>query len=65
MPVVIPENLYAAWLDPANDDVAALSRMIANDAVVELRHYAVSLYVNNPRNEGPKCIEPVAEPQAS
>ena len=60
MPVALPEDVYAAWLDPANDDVAALTRMIHNDSLVELRHYAVSLYVNNPKNEGPKCIEPLA-----
>jgi hypothetical protein len=38
--------------------------MIETGSVTELRHYPVSLYVNNPRNEGPKCIEPIttAEP---
>ncbi len=64
MPVVLPESLYDAWLDPANDDVAGLSRMIANDSVVDLRHYAVSLYVNNPKNEGAKCIEPLPVAQS-
>jgi putative SOS response-associated peptidase YedK len=60
MPVVLPESAYSEWLDPANDDVATLSRMIETGSVTELRHYPVSLYVNNPRNEGPKCIEPLA-----
>ncbi|HJS21799.1 MAG TPA: SOS response-associated peptidase [Steroidobacteraceae bacterium] len=64
MPVVLPESAYNEWLDPANDDVAALSRMIETGSVTDLRHYPVGLYVNNPKNEGPKCIEPLttAEP---
>lgn len=64
MPVVLPESAYTAWLDPANDDVAALSHMIETGSVTDLRHYPVSLYVNNPKNEGPKCIEPVTTPEA-
>jgi putative SOS response-associated peptidase YedK len=40
--------------------VTSLSRLIETGSVTELRHYPVSLYVNNPRNEGPKCIEPLS-----
>jgi putative SOS response-associated peptidase YedK len=63
MPVVLPESAYTEWLDPANDDVTSLSRLIETGSVTGLRHYPVSLYVNNPKNEGPKCIEPLTTPE--
>jgi putative SOS response-associated peptidase YedK len=64
MPVVLPESSYSEWLDPANDDVVALSRLIETGSVTDLRHYPVSLYVNNPKNEGPKCIEPARDAES-
>jgi len=57
MPVVLREDQYAAWLDPANDDLSA-QRTLTSGALLEFRRYAVSTYVNNPRNEGKECIEP-------
>ncbi len=66
MPLVLPESAHAVWLDPSNQDAASLRQMVSNEAVVEFRHYAVSTYVNNPKNEGERCIEPerAAEPKA-
>lgn len=58
MPVVLPERAYEAWLEPANQDAGALQKLLASDAIVEFQRYAVSRYVNNAKNEGPRCIEP-------
>ncbi len=58
MPVVLPEEQFAGWLDPANDNVAQLGRMISTGAVLEFKHYPVSTYVNDPRHQGQECIEP-------
>ncbi|HZF25514.1 MAG TPA: SOS response-associated peptidase [Steroidobacteraceae bacterium] len=57
MPVVLREDQFTAWLDPANDDSSA-QRTLSGGALLEFRHYPVSTYVNNPRNEGKECIEP-------
>lgn len=58
MPVVLPERAFEAWLDPANQDVAALRHLLSRESVSDFQRYAVSTYVNNAKNEGPRCIEP-------
>jgi putative SOS response-associated peptidase YedK len=58
MPVILPEAKWAEWLDPANQDVEALRRLLvpADDDLLE--YYAVSTDVNNVRNKGPELISP-------
>jgi putative SOS response-associated peptidase YedK len=59
MPVLLPERSWAAWLDPSNHDLAALSHLLADpedDDVLELR--PVTTAVNNVRNNGPELLEP-------
>ena len=58
MPVVLEREDYAEWLDPANEDVESLQRLLvpAPDDFFELR--PVSKTVNSPKNENPDCIEP-------
>jgi putative SOS response-associated peptidase YedK len=58
MPVVLPETAYAEWLDPANDNIEGVRQLLATRATDDFRHYPVSTYVNNPRNQGEKCLEP-------
>jgi hypothetical protein len=45
--------LGAAWLDPQQQDGAA--------ALSHFQPVRVSTYVNSSKNEGPKCIEPIAQ----
>lgn len=59
MPVVLPESAYGAWLDPSNADVEPLRQLIANQGIADFEHRAVTTYVNNPRNQGERCIEPL------
>jgi putative SOS response-associated peptidase YedK len=58
MPVVLPASTYDSWLDPANADATTLRQMVAERSVGDFRHYTVSTYVNNPRNQGERCIAP-------
>jgi putative SOS response-associated peptidase YedK len=58
MPVILHPADCAAWLDPANQDVAELSRLITPYEGSDLAVRPVSTYVNNSRNKGDKCIEP-------
>jgi putative SOS response-associated peptidase YedK len=60
MPVVLAESAYDAWLDPANADTATLRQIIANRSLADFKHDTVSTYVNNPRNQGERCIAPGA-----
>jgi putative SOS response-associated peptidase YedK len=60
MPVVVPEEAWSRWLDPTLDDPAELHGLFEPSDEVELRIWAVSLLVNNVRNDGPELFEPLA-----
>jgi putative SOS response-associated peptidase YedK len=61
MPVIVDAGDYDLWLNPATptDKLVPLldSRPVAGMEVV-----AVNPAVNNPRNQGPECLAPVAPP---
>ena len=61
MPVVLPQSAWAQWLDPANHDLAALTRLLvpADDGILTM--HEVSTEVNNVRNKGAELVEPVAK----
>lgn len=59
MPVILGEDEWAAWLDPANHDVAALRGMLVPAGEDVLVMHPVSTAVNNVRNKGPELIAPV------
>jgi putative SOS response-associated peptidase YedK len=58
MPVILPQSVWEAWLDPQNQDIQSLSGLLlpASDSLLTVR--AVSTDVNNVRNKGPALIEP-------
>ena len=60
MPVVLPESSYNAWLDPSHADSSTLRQIIANQSLGDFKHATVSTYVNNPRNQGERCIAPLS-----
>jgi putative SOS response-associated peptidase YedK len=59
MPVILPQSAWAAWLDPENHDLDALTGLLlpAPDTLLEL--HPVSTEVNNVRNKGPELVQPV------
>ncbi|MFN0091893.1 MAG: SOS response-associated peptidase [Acidimicrobiales bacterium] len=63
MPVVLPPSAWAAWLDPGNDDVATLGRLLvpAPNELMTLR--PVGVEVNNVHNRGPHLIDAVPPPE--
>ena len=61
MPLALAPSAYDAWLDPALNDAAAAMSVAAGAAMAEFEAYAVSTYVNSPRNEGEECVRPVSE----
>lgn len=57
MPLIIPREQYARWLDPANPDVADLIVPYPAEGVA---YYPVSSRVNNVRHDDASLIERVA-----
>lgn len=64
MPVLVPGRLVEAWLRPEEADpelLVELARGAADAPVVEA--IEVGRAVNNPRNDGPQLVEPLASSQ--
>lgn len=58
MPVVLPPSAWDAWLAQwPGDHAARLADQVAG-SLGEFEYYPVSRYVNAPRNQGERCIEP-------
>jgi putative SOS response-associated peptidase YedK len=57
MPVILSPNDYAKWLDPHK---SAPNKLLTPFPAAEMSAVAVNPIVNNARNEGPGCIEPLA-----
>lgn len=60
MPVILPPEAYACWLDPAEQPPDRLQALLATFPAELMAAYPVSAYVNSPANSGPQCIAPVA-----
>lgn len=60
MPVVLPHEAHAGWLDAGLGDASAYARDHA--LYEEFTHYRVSTRVNNARHEGPELLDPLTPP---
>jgi putative SOS response-associated peptidase YedK len=60
MPVMLPESEWATWLDPENEDVGTLARLLVPAPDEELELWPVSTAVNSADNTGPELVKPVA-----
>jgi putative SOS response-associated peptidase YedK len=60
MPVILPPDLYGAWLEPDNDDREELLSMLtsASPPAEEMEAYPVSKRVNKPTNDDRSVLEP-------
>jgi len=59
MPVIVPPEDYAGWLDPSNVDVARLKEFIRSYPTEKMHAHPVSTRVNAPRNDDAELIAPV------
>lgn len=62
MPVILPDDAWARWLDPAPADPGELIGLLQPTDAVALRIYAVNREVNDVRRDGPSLVEPLIEP---
>ena len=64
MPVLLAPEHFSTWLDPENDDRAALQRLLVPCPAAWLEARPVSSHVNDPRNDDPRCLDaPAPESQ--
>jgi putative SOS response-associated peptidase YedK len=56
MPVILPPQHWATWLDTGLQGVAELVPLLRQYPAEAMRAYRVSEYVNDARNEGPECL---------
>lgn len=59
MPVIVPEDAWARWLDPDPVDLGELLGLLSPSDQIELDIRAVSRLVNDVRNDGPELFEPI------
>ncbi|MBI2168810.1 MAG: SOS response-associated peptidase [Actinobacteria bacterium] len=64
MPVVLPREHWDAWLDPENDDVEALKKLLVPAPAEAIAVYPVRTQVNSPRNNRPDNLDPDPNPVA-
>lgn len=55
MPLILPRESFAAWLDPDAKDAAALEPLLRPFPADGMTATPLSPFVNNVRNEGPGC----------
>jgi putative SOS response-associated peptidase YedK len=60
MPVILPEENFAQWLDPKNENAPELEALLRPYASNEMTAFPISTMVNSPRNERPECILPAS-----
>jgi putative SOS response-associated peptidase YedK len=60
MPVILQPDRYDRWLDPSVQKPDVLKPLLHPYPTEPMTGYPVGSLVNNPRNDSPKCVEPVA-----
>jgi len=59
MPVILPASAWDDWLDPDNDDLATLGKLLVPAPSSLIVMHPVSTEVNNVRNRGAQLTAPV------
>ncbi len=58
MPVILPKAMWSMWLDPVNQNIDMLQRLLVPAPDDLLTMSEVATEVNNVRNKGPHLIDP-------
>jgi putative SOS response-associated peptidase YedK len=61
MPVILDAKDFDRWLDRAVQEPKKLEPLLVPYAGDKLTAYPISTWVNSPRNQGPRCIEPIGK----
>jgi len=60
MPLALPDDAHAAWLDPDMKDGSKALELLRARALADFEHYAVSTRVNSAKNDDPGLMEAVS-----
>jgi putative SOS response-associated peptidase YedK len=60
MPVILPPDTYARWLEPSPRQPADLQGLLAPFPAEAMSAHPVSTLVNSPANDLPECIAPAS-----
>jgi putative SOS response-associated peptidase YedK len=63
MPVILPPSAWDEWLDPDNDDIETLGKLLVPAPPGVTRLTPISTEVNNVRNKGAELITPASPDQ--
>ena len=63
MPVILPEEAEAAWLDLETSDFNTLGAFLKPLPAGSMEYYTVSNNVNYVKNDDPSCVAPASEPE--
>ena len=58
MPVILQRQDYETWLDLEIQDTMALQKLLQPYPGEAMMAYPVSSFVNNPKNEASRCLDP-------
>ncbi|MGB8214267.1 MAG: SOS response-associated peptidase [Anaerolineales bacterium] len=58
MPVILPHNAYAQWLDPASHSPLDLNNLLGPYPAEEMEAWPISTLVNSPANDRPDVLAP-------
>jgi putative SOS response-associated peptidase YedK len=58
MPVILPSDAYATWLNPAIQEPRRLASLLVPYSGDALQAHPVDSFVNTPSHDSPRCIEP-------
>ena len=59
MPVILPPEHFALWLDPTIEDAKRLQALLRPYPADEMTAYPVSTLVNSPHNNSSECLKPI------
>ena len=62
MPVALPKDTEAAWLEPGLTDAATAVELVRESAITEFACHPVIPFLNNARNEGAELTEAFENP---
>ena len=65
MPVILPREAEATWLDQQVEDQQALTSLLVPYPAEEMEAYVVSTLVNSAKNDFPECLMPADLPGIS
>ena len=63
MPVILAKEKWSSWLNPAQDNLAGLAKLLVPCPNTLLEKTAVGDFVNGLRNDSPECIRSVQTSQ--